>query len=415
VVQRPRVGLLHYTCPPVVGGVEAILYEQASRLQARGYEVTIFSGRGGPLPNPDIRLVLIPELDSRNPQVTAVREQLLQGVVPPAFAPLQQTIEQRLGDQFRAVDVLIAHNVLSLHFNLPLTAALWSVAQRQRPRIISWVHDLSWVNPLYRPWMHEGEPWDLLRRSNPHIRSIFISQQRCREWQSLTGEVVEQRQVVPNGIDASALLHLGAASRALADRFKLLETDVVMLAPVRITRRKNLAWAIDAAAAVRDRGQTVQLLITGPPGPHNPRSVDYLDELKELTKKLRLEGSIRFLFEESIPGREAYSLDLVTLADLYMLSDVVVLPSASEGFGLPLAEAAVYRTPIVCTDLPVFQEVAPEGATVVPLQAGSPGFTEGVLRALDSPPAKMRRHVLRTFSWERLISERLEPMLNGGA
>ena len=44
---RPRVGLLHYTCPPVIGGVETILYEQATRLAARGYPVTILSGRAG--------------------------------------------------------------------------------------------------------------------------------------------------------------------------------------------------------------------------------------------------------------------------------------------------------------------------------------------------------------------------------
>lgn len=409
-----RVGLLHYTCPPVVGGVESILYEQATRLQARGYPVTILSGRGGPLPNPAIRLILIPEIDSRHPDVTAVRERLLQGEVPPAFHQLEQAITRQLRPQLEQLDVLIVHNALSLHFNLPLTAALWSMADRP-PRLISWVHDLSWVNPLYRPWMHEGEPWNLIRRANPHITPIFISRQRCTEWRSLTGADVDERQVIPNGIDAGGLLRLGARAQALAERFRLLETDVIMLAPVRITKRKNLEWAIHAVAGVRDQGQTVQLLITGPPGPHNPRSVDYLEELRQLTKRLQLEDSVRFLFEAGRPGMESYSLDTATLAELYMLSDVVVLPSASEGFGLPLAEAALFRTPIVCTDLAVFKEVAPEGAWLVPLHAGPEAFTAAVLHALDSPPARMRRHVLRAFSWDRLISERLEPMLNGTA
>src|SRR5437870_7232232 len=37
VTTRARVGLLHYTSPPIIGGVETILHEQAVRLPARGH------------------------------------------------------------------------------------------------------------------------------------------------------------------------------------------------------------------------------------------------------------------------------------------------------------------------------------------------------------------------------------------
>src|SRR2546423_6819387 len=139
--RAPRVGLLHHTCPPVIGGGETILYEQATRLAARGYPVTILSGRGGPLPDARaVKLVIIPQLDSRHAQVSAVRDALNQGQVPADFAALQTEIEQLLLTHLAQLDTLIVHNALTLHFNLALTAALWSLADRDRARIISWVH-----------------------------------------------------------------------------------------------------------------------------------------------------------------------------------------------------------------------------------------------------------------------------------
>ena len=382
------------------------------RLTARGYPVTILSGRGGPLPDRQAaKLVIIPELDSRETAVSAVREALDRGEIPSEFATLRAEIAQRLSTELDELDVLIIHNAVTLHFNLPLTAALWTLADAHRTRLIAWVHDISWLNPIYRPWMHEGEPWDLLRRQHPNINSIFVSSQRLQEWNGLTGADLDASHVIPNGIDAGSLLKLGPRAAELNDRFGLLSADVVLLAPVRITKRKHLEWAIEAAAGVRASGRTVQLLITGPPGPHNPRSLEYVADLKRLTEQLALQDSVRFLFEERSPSSSEHAVDAATLSDLYMLSDVVVLPSASEGFGLPLAEAALLRVPVVCTDLPAFREVAPEGATFVPAAEGSAAFTAAVLHAIESPAARVRHHVINALSWDRIVAERIEPLL----
>ncbi|TMC44014.1 MAG: glycosyltransferase family 4 protein, partial [Chloroflexi bacterium] len=230
----------------------------------------------------------------------------------------------------------------------------------------------------------------------------------------LTGAPIGDRQVIPNGIDPAALLRRGPVASKLVADFGLDNTDIVLLAPVRITRRKNLEWAIEAAAAIRASGRSVQLLITGPPGPHNPRALEYVQDLKRLTERLGLAESVRFLYEQGSTPSSGYAVDAPTLSDLYMLSDVVTLPSESEGFGLPLAEAAVFRVPVVCTDLPAFREVAPEGATFVPLSDGPAAFAAAVLTAIDSPAARLRREVIHALSWDRIVSERLEPLLLSG-
>ena len=266
VTTRPRIGLLHYTCPPVIGGVETILYEQAIRLNARGYPVTILSGRGGPLPDARaVKLVIIPQLDSRHPQVSAVRDALNQGQVPAEFASLQGEIEQLLSPQLAQLDTLIVHNALTLHFNLALTSALWTLAGRDRVRIISWVHDLSWINPLYRPWMHDGKPWDLLRREHPKITPVFVSAQRLAEWRELTGTDLDATHVIPNGIDPPTLLKLGARARELVSRFGVLSSDVVMLASVLWEGVKSNRASTDALSVCRRSGTPDA--VTGMPRP----------------------------------------------------------------------------------------------------------------------------------------------------
>ena len=50
------------------------------------------------------------------------------------------------------------------------------------------------------------------------------------------------------------------------------------------------------------------------------------------------------------------------LAFAYENSDALIQASAGEGFGLPLIEAGCYNLPIICSNIPVFHEVAGENA-----------------------------------------------------
>ena len=59
--QRQTIALLHYSAPPVIGGVEAVLSAHADALLAAQYPVTIITGRGDSLALPTgAELVVIP-------------------------------------------------------------------------------------------------------------------------------------------------------------------------------------------------------------------------------------------------------------------------------------------------------------------------------------------------------------------
>ena len=70
-----------------------------------------------------------PVSNSLSPDILATKRSLDLGEVPPTFQPLVDALLQELRSALAGVDILIAHNVASLHKNLPLTAALYQLSQ----------------------------------------------------------------------------------------------------------------------------------------------------------------------------------------------------------------------------------------------------------------------------------------------
>ncbi len=149
-----NIALLHYAAPPVVGGVETVLSRQAQQLKRSGHQVLILSGRGQ-MWDVNIPMRILPHLDSRFPRVLRLKSGLDSGVVPDGFSEMVEQIQNDLKRHFEGIDVLIAHNVASLHKNLALTAALHNLSQLQNsPRMVLWHHDLAWTTTRYRDELH---------------------------------------------------------------------------------------------------------------------------------------------------------------------------------------------------------------------------------------------------------------------
>ena len=97
---------------------------------------------------------------------------------------------------------------------------------------------------------------------------------------------------------------------------------------------------------------------------------------------------------------------------LYDTADAVVCPSMYEGFGLPLVEAMTAGTPLVCSDIPVFREVAQDAAIYAPPDDPDAWATQ-IRTLLDSPGLSQRlrdsgRTRVTTFSWQRTAAQTLE-------
>jgi len=91
--------------------------------------------------------------------------------------------------------------------------------------------------------------------------------------------------------------------------------------------------------------------------------------------------------------------------ELYLQSSAVVLPSRYEGFGLPLAEALAYGTPVICSDLSVYREQierlgAQEFVHVVPV-GDSKALAEAMDAVLQQGPPNWERRVSIAAAAER--------------
>jgi glycosyltransferase involved in cell wall biosynthesis len=408
-----RIGLMHYTGPPVVGGVEQTMACHARHLAAAGLEPVLIVGEGSA---PGLEIRRVPLVHSLHPEVLAVKQELDRGRVSPRFDDLVARLEGELHAAIADLDCLIAHNVLSLHKNLALTASLWRLhRQAPRPRWIAWHHDLSWDRADYASELHPGEPWELIQRPWPGVTQVTVSRQQQARLARLTGLPLESIVVIPPGVDAADFFRWGPSTRRIYDDLKLESADLILLLPSRVTRRKNIELAIAVVAAlIGQSALDVRLLVTGPPGPHNPANLVYLDELVELSRHLGVEKAVHFLHRSG--SSSAPDLDDATVAELFTVADALLLTSRDEGFGIPVLEAGIARLPVFVTDLPAFRESGGEEVTYLALDEPAETCARRILAALESDaPHRLRRRVLREYSWGELVRRRVLPLLEAGS
>jgi glycosyltransferase involved in cell wall biosynthesis len=408
-----RIGLLHYSGPPIVGGVEQTLYYHAKVLVDYDFQPHLFVGKGG-LFDPRIPVEVIPELYSKHPEVLAVKAQLDDGRVDQAFNQLRRSLANQLRNAFADGDIMILHNVLTLHKNLPLTAALWDLIQEGiSTSVIGWHHDFAWDREDYRSELQDEFPWDLLRNPWPSVVNVVVSQAQRNRLAKLYEVPRESIHVIPPGIDPATLGHWTQITHKLVSELNLLQADVILLLPARITRRKNIALGLRILAAARSQSNLdIRLLITGPPGPHNPANVAYLQSLLDLKDELGLQEAAHFLYQHN--GEGGPGADQLTMANLYGLSDALLFPSVAEGFGIPLLEAGWTRLPIYCSDIPPFHESAGELAHYFSLSDSPEEIAQLISGTLLADSSfNLRRQVRRQFTWDQIVTEKMLPLIEG--
>jgi glycosyltransferase involved in cell wall biosynthesis len=415
-MNQPETAILHYAAPPVVGGVEAVIQAHARVFIQAGYPVTVIAGRGEGTALPSgADFVLIPEMDSQHPQVVQMSAMLEQGEVPPDFDGMVNQLIGSLTPTLSQFDNVIIHNVFTKHFNLPLTAALHLLLDADAiHHYIAWCHDFTWTSPSSRSEVHPGYPWDLLRTYRPDVTYVVVSQRRRRTLAALLGCSPEQIRVIYNGVAPDALLGLSPDGYDLVTRLGLLENDLVLLMPVRVTRAKNIEYGLQVVAALKAHGCRPKLIVTGPPDPHDAESMAYFQALQALRKQLDVEEEMRFVFESGPDPDQPYLIDEQVVGDLFRVSDVMFMPSHREGFGMPVLEAGLVGVPVVCTYVPAAEEIGDADVILFDAAEDPTHLARRILAwAEQSPVHRLRRRVRQNYTWRAIFHRDIKPLLEG--
>jgi len=418
VQERPRIVLLHFTAPPIVGGVEAVIAEHIRLFAEAGYQTLIITGRDGHTEHNGLgKVKVIPEMDSENMTYLGTVPAIESGEVPEEFRGLQTKIQSRLARALRPTDVVIAHNILTTDFNLALTAAVHGLAEHgEMEHLIVWCHDISkHVNPEREAAQYHGFPWDLLRTRIRSASYVAVSSARQQALAGILGCPAETIKVVPNGVDAGQLLGLSPLGARLIEEYGLFSADLILLMPVRITRAKNIEFALQVAHAIKESGRTLRLVITGPPDPHAADIQDYYRGLVAQREMLGLHDDVIFVHEGTSGHPAVLLLDAAVVGELYRISDLILMPSLREGFGMPVLEAGLVDRPVFATSTPVTQEL-PEFSVLIGQEESAESVARRILQWADTDAAhRLRVEVRSHYTWSRIFERQIFPLVESVA
>jgi glycosyltransferase involved in cell wall biosynthesis len=303
-------------------------------------------------------------------------------------------------------DVVIGHNLFTLHKNLILTTAAYRLTQAEEgPPWAAWHHDFAWLRPQYQPELYPGEPWELLQHPWPRVRHVTVSHAQQADLGRLYGLPKRDITVVSPGVEPTDFYHTTPTVTRLAQMWGLLAADCDFLLPARITRRKNIERGLHWLAAVRKQsGWDARLVVTGPPGPHNPTNAAYLKQLLSLCRELQLDHAVHFAYQGNENPHEPLLLTDEEMTHFYQLADALFFPSQQEGFGIPILEAGLARLPIFAADLPPFRESAGAEATLFPAKMPPPEVAQMILEVLQADRAfQLRRRIISHYKFYSMV------------
>lgn len=189
---------------------------------------------------------------------------------------------------------------------------------------------------VYLPWTFKNQISELILKN---ANSVIALTEDMKE--KLQNMYLREALVIPNGLNLENFE--GISKEEARKKLSIEREDRVIIFTGTLHSVKGVKYLIQGMDIIKQNGIKAKLLLVG--------DGEDREALMRLTKKLELEQDITFVGRvpnEKVPG--------------YMsASDVFVLPSLSESFGIVILEAMASRLPIIATNVGGLPEIVKEG------------------------------------------------------
>jgi D-inositol-3-phosphate glycosyltransferase len=356
------------------GGMNLAIRRLCEELAARGIPSDVFVRRDHPetpaeqLIAPGSRLV---HLDA-GPLRPLAKDEVLSHL--PAFT---SRLLAHAESEERSYRLLHSHYWLS-GWVASRAAALWR---------IPWVHS---SHTLARLKAQAGLPLDPARAEMEQIivrgadRLVAVSSAEERALHELYGASRDRVCVVPPGVDVE--LFEPRALTPLRVRYGVQGRRVILTAG-RLERLKGVGLLIEALALLRREPgfDDVALFCAGDDSGDGRSQAGHPEgergRLEALARSLHVDTAVSFLG----------AVEPEELAGLYLLADVVAVPSMTETFGLVALEAQAAGTPVVACAVGGLADTVSDGVTGVLVEGRDPADFAAALRAVLADGRLRRR------------------------
>ncbi len=291
----------------------------------------------------------------------------------------KQILEGDRFDLIHAHDWLVGRAAIELktRYELPLVTTIHATEMGRGGAL----------DDSYRKKIHATER--LLTESSERV--ICCSNYMVHHVQDVLGTPADRIHVIPNGVDPEKFERQPLGT--IQNRPSQGNRHTVLFVG-RLVKEKGVSTLLQAIKDLKTQGSQTNLIVIGD-GPMR-------EDLSREALDLGIDGNVRF----------TGFVDSSTLVSSYRSSDVCVLPSLHEPFGMVALEAMAAGTPIIVSDVGGLSEIVEDGVTGLKVPPNDHTLLAHTIRKLLEDPSlatqlrqNAHRHVREHYGWNPIAEK----------